>query len=280
MKASFMRAVDWYVGLPICMALAAGRVLVRPRARPSGNPRTVLVIKFLGAGSICLAAPMLRATRDLYPSARVHFLTFAENAAAVRLLGLVDEVHTVRRDRLGAFVRDTLHVIRRLRRERIDLALDLEFFAKYPLIFCALAKVRRIAGFYLTLEPWLRRLLDVHGYYNHYFHVKDIFLSLLYRAHTGDSYYLGFDDYVRRYPQVRLPVAEADREAVRAALRRHGWSGQRLIAINPNAGRDVSPELRKWPPDRFRPADRRRPRALLAGHGRADRRPRRAQGRG
>ena len=44
-----------------------------------------------------------------------------------------------------------------------DLVLDLEFFAKFPLVLGSLAGIPQKAGFYLTSESWRRELLDVPG---------------------------------------------------------------------------------------------------------------------
>ena len=177
MNVGTMRAIDWYAGVPLCYLLALLRWLGTPlRGGRVPRVRRIVVIKMLGSGSIVLAAPAVRVLRAAHPGARISFVTFAENREVVALLGLADETLTVRRGNLAAFVLDTVRVLWRLRSPRPDLAVDLEFFSKYSLALAALSGARTLAGFHLTLEPWRRSLLDVRGYYNHYWHVKDIFL--------------------------------------------------------------------------------------------------------
>ena len=53
------------------------------RRRPRAPVRRILVIKFLGLGSVLLATPMVRRLRALYPDAHIAFLTFDTNAELV-----------------------------------------------------------------------------------------------------------------------------------------------------------------------------------------------------
>ena len=106
-----------------------------------------------------------------------------------------------------------LAVAAALRRAGCDLAIDLEFFAKFPLVLASMAGIPRKAGFYLTSESWRRELLDVTGFYNAYFHTSDIFLSLVYLCATGDYYYLRFGEWARQFSYPR--IAPTDRRRSR-----------------------------------------------------------------
>lgn len=252
MTIAGMRRVDWLAGVPLCALLGIWRRWLRwagLAGAARGAPRRIVAIKLLGSGSLLLAAPALRALKSAAAGSRLVLVTFAEQAAAARLLGVADEVLTIRRDSAAAFVADTVRVLVRLRRFRPDLAVDLEFFAKYSVMLAALSGATRVAGYDLRLEPWRRDLLDLRGYYNHYRHVRDIYLSLAYLIRTGDATYRSFDGFCRRYPPWTMRVADAG--PARRLLRSAGLRpGAPWYVWHAHASADTAPHLKRWPPDR------------------------------
>lgn len=265
MNVKLMRRIDGLVGNLVCSGLAAAKELGRPFARPPGEVKNIVVMKFFGMGSIVVASPALAALRDQYPGAKIHFVTFPSNRGLLELLELTDHNHYVDPSTPATFTRSTLAVIRALRAARCELAVDLEFFAKFPLTLASLAGIPRKAGFYLQSEAWRRKLLDVSGIYNHYFHTKDIFLSLPYLIATEDHYFLRFHEWSARYGYPRLSPSEVERAALRKKLAPRVAPGEPIFVINPNTSPDLAPEARKWPEARYAElADR-----LLREHPRA-----------
>jgi ADP-heptose:LPS heptosyltransferase len=247
-----MRRVDSQVGNLVCSLLAGAKRLGLPGRRGSETPiRKVAVAKFFGLGSLVVAAPAVAALRDIYPGAEIHFVTFQSNKEVLEILGIADRAWFIDNSSAKAFAQTTLVAARALRKEGIDLLIDFEFFAKFPLVFGSLANIRRFAGFCLTPERWRMSLLDVPGTYNHYFHTKDIFLSLIYLMKTKDMYYLDFETFRQRYEYPTVTVDPADREHVRALLAERGVGGRSIIVLNPNTSPDLAPEVRKWPEERY-----------------------------
>lgn len=244
-----MRAIDERVGNLACSALAVAK-RVRP-GRPVGTPRKIAVAKFFGMGSLVVASPALIALRDAFPDAEIHFITFAANKGILDILGVSDHEWYIDPSSPSAFAKTTLATAAALRREGVDLLVDLEFFAKFPLVLGSLAGIPASAGFCLTPEPWRRTLLDVAGTYNHYFHTKDIFLSLVYLLKTRDLYYLDFKTYQQRYTYPRHSPREDELAKVRQVLLSRGAAGRRLVVINPNTSPELAPEVRKWPEQRY-----------------------------
>lgn len=243
-----MRWIDNQVGNLACSALATAKKISTPfRATSSSEPKRIAVTKFFGMGSIIVASAALRALRDAYPDAEIHFVTFKSNKEILEILGLTDKHWLIDNSSPAEFARTTLAATRGLRELGIDLMLDLEFFAKFPLVFGGLAGIERKAGFYLTQESWRKTLLDVRGSYNHYYHTKDIFLSLVYLITTGDIYYLEFEEFRHKYTYPRVTVDDGARTRVEELLVSRGIGGRRLVLINPNTSPDLAPEVRKWP---------------------------------
>ncbi len=246
-----MRRLDRVLGDAACSALATAHRLAKPfvSTRPV---RKIAVMKFFGMGSIIVASKSVLALRDHYPEAEIHFVTFQSNRAILEILGMTDRNHYVDPATPQAFVKTTLEVAHALRRAKCDLVLDLEFFAKFPLVLGSLAGIPRKAGFYLTSESWRRELLDVTGFYNSYFHTSDIFLSLVYLCVTGDYYYLEFNAWAEKYRYPRIEPSELERAQLRTKLASHGIGrGDPLFVINANSSPDLAPEARKWPKARY-----------------------------
>jgi ADP-heptose:LPS heptosyltransferase len=261
-----MKLIDYYVGIPVCFQLsllARLKELLRPTQLPT-SLRRILVMKFLGMGSIILATPTLRALRARFPEARITFLTFASNRTICEMLDLADEVITLRTDNLWVFARDLLQVLRRLRQQRFDCAINLEFFSKFASAVTYWSGAPRRVG-YFTRQAWQHLSWEGKSQYNHfdevtnlhlingrsglltdevcynyYRHITEIFLSLA--GAVGAS--------VTDRSLTRPPVRLEDQHFVADLLAASGESGTGpRIVINVNAG-ELALE-RRWPAEHF-----------------------------
>jgi len=247
-----MRWIDNQVGNLACSALALQKRVFGPTDLPTGPYRKIAVMKFFGLGSIVVSSPSLAALRDAYPDAELHYVTFQSNKGLLELLQIADKHWFIDMSSPAAFTKSTLAVARGLRREKIDLVIDFEFFAKFPMALAGLAGIPYKAGFYLTPEAWRRTLLDIAGSYNHYFHTKDIFLSLVYLLRTGDIYYLDFEAFREKYKYPHVAPTPAALLEVAKVLEAHKVDASRqIIVINANTSPDLAPEVRKWPEARY-----------------------------
>ncbi len=251
MNVELMRRLDRILGDAACSVLATAHRLRKPFTATQPI-RKIAVMKFFGMGSIIVASKSLAALRDQFPDAEIHFVTFKSNSGILDILNMTDANHFVDPSTPQAFVKSTLAVARALRKAKCDLVIDLEFFAKFPLVLGSLAGIPQKAGFYLTSESWRRELLDVTGFYNSYFHTSDIFLSLVYLVATGDYYYLDFTEFSSKYTYPKIEPSEIERAALRSKLAAVGIRpGDPLFVINANTSPDLAPEARKWPKDRY-----------------------------
>lgn len=246
-----MRWIDNQVGNLACAAFATAKRVSAPFQKETTEYKKIVVTKFFGMGSIIVASAALQALRETYPDAEIHFVSFSSNKEILEILGLTDKNWFVDNSSPSAFVSSTIALARDLRAQHFDLLIDFEFFAKFPLVLAGLAGVPKKAGFYLTQEPWRRTLLDVPGSYNHYFHTKDIFVSLIYLLATGDLFYLDFEAFRSRFAYPRIAVSSVAREQVTRLLGERGIDGTRTFVINANTSADLAPEVRKWPLDRY-----------------------------
>jgi ADP-heptose:LPS heptosyltransferase len=243
MSMSRMKAIDHWVGLPLCVSLGMARKLLRalfPREQAEPNsPRRILVMKFFGLGSVVLAGPMLRAIRQRYPRSTLTFLTFDGVAGLVERMGVCDEVRRLRTTSMLSFGADVVRQLLHFAAARVDVCIDLEFFSKFSTLISVLSGARVRVAFHLN-SFWRGSLATHPVYYNYYRHVGEAYNDAA----------KAIDAPVSDTRPCRLACARADRDRCRDKLRAGGWNGSdRLIGINVNAG-ELALE-RRWPPDRF-----------------------------
>jgi ADP-heptose:LPS heptosyltransferase len=178
MKISLMRKIDYFIGGGLCIVLDLMERLKRvlPQKKTMPEPRSVLVTKYLGMGSILLATPALQALKDVYPSCRIVLLTFEENDTFARKLPLFDSVITIRSTSLLNLVINSFTALIDIRRQRFDYLLDLEFFARYSTIISYLSGATCRVGYYMP-QIWRGDLLHIPVHFNPYRHVSEIFAA-------------------------------------------------------------------------------------------------------
>jgi ADP-heptose:LPS heptosyltransferase len=150
-----MRVLDRTVGAWLCRLLGLVLWVLRRHVRRVDHPlspvpetvREILVLKFLGLGSILQATPLFAALRRRYPQARIRLLTFRAHRPLRDLQIGVDAVETVDPSSLWRFLRSHIRALWRLRRTRFDLLLNLEFYATYAAVITALLSKRFAIAF-------------------------------------------------------------------------------------------------------------------------------------
>jgi ADP-heptose:LPS heptosyltransferase len=240
-----MKKIDGWAGGLGCFALDVVEVAfgwLRRSAVPPDRVRMVLVTKYLGMGSIVLAAPMVARLRLLFPGARIVFLTFRENREVAQMLGIFDLVFTIEAKSLPALVRDTISTLRALWRLKVDVVCDLEFFTRYSTLVAWLSGAPRRVGYFSRIA-WRGHLLTDPVYYNGTKHITRVFLAQaeVLGARIDEAAPVQLPD---------LPVDPAADAGARTALRAAGVDeGQPFLAVNPNAS-ELCLE-RRWMPERF-----------------------------
>ena len=242
MKIKEMKSIDHYVGLPICFCLSiierlSRLIMYRSVSEIKTPVRNVVISKYFGLGSLLLATPMIRAVKNKFPSARIIFITFAENKDVLLLIKDVDEIKTLRKENILHFSVDLFRTLFYLWKIRVDIFFDLEFFSKFSTIVTYLSGAKARVGYYMR-HMWRGELLTHHVYYNYYKHISEIFLSLA-QALGADTDDLQIVD-LRGSPLLK----EAN-----AKISEYGIQEGKSIIINVNAS-ELCLE-RRWPAKNF-----------------------------
>lgn len=243
-------AIDRYVGIPVCWTATALRRAAAPfrRRRPLPHPpRSILFLKLAEQGSTVLAYDALTEAVRRVGRENVYFMVFEENRFIADLLGVLapENVLAIRTRGPAEMARSTLGWLRWIRRRRIDVCIDLEFFARSSAALCLLTGAPIRVGFhtYFGEGPYRGDLLTHRVLYNPHLHTGDTFLSLVAALEVPADRLPTFDfrpPGPLPLPQFQpSPEEEAEVRRIVAAA-----GGRRLVLLNANCS-DLLP-LRKW----------------------------------
>ena len=273
MRIKTMKFIDETFGPPLCFCFflfhKCFSLFSRMKAVDPPAVKKILLLKFFGMGSIIMAGPLMRALRTKFPNARIILLTFSENTELCRRISLIDEILTVDTRSPWRLIRTISKAVFHLRRQKCDISIDLEFFAKFSTILQYLSSGKIRVGYYIIQQGillrmlWRGNLLTHNVYYNPHRHITEVFLALgrAIGADTNDA------------SPVRIDLSDEDRRQCNALLAEKGIQpGDRLIAMNINAS-SLCLE-RRWPIDRFAELTRRilknHPHTIVLIGGRSD----------
>jgi ADP-heptose:LPS heptosyltransferase len=258
MKVDRMRWIDYWVGQPLVAGLAGAHRLwrfFRPEREPTpDHVRRILFIELSEMGSAILADPAMRRARDLYPQAELYFLIFHQNRASLDLLKTVDAGHvlTLRVTSFATLTIDTLGVLYRLWRMRLDLVVDFELFSRFSSLLSLLSGAPLRIGFHRFYTEGLYRghHLTHPVLYNPYQHIAKNFLALVYAGGEPRDQ-LPHTKRIFGDEEIQLVPYQAAPEAISALRGRLVGAFpvldriRRWVILHPNAS-ELMP-LRKWP---------------------------------
>ena len=257
MKATTIRALDYWLGVPTCAVLTLFRRLqdfaaaVTPAA-----PRKILFLKFIEQGATVLAQDAIaRATRAVGRD-HIYFCVFESNRAILDVIGTVPAANIlcIRDQALSTFVVDFLKAAMAVRRHRIDTVIDMEFFSRASAIFAFLCGAANRVGLHrFTGELPYRGDLMTHRMQ----YLPQLHISMQYSVLVEAALSNRLDEPLLKVPleQIRSSSPQAspafapttdELERMRA---RFGGAAGPIVVLNPNAS-DLLP-LRKWETARF-----------------------------
>jgi len=152
MKFSIMRRIDFTVGFLLCGFLAlvskTGRKNKHNPSLPQNlNEKKLLLMKFLGFGSILMTTPMIRELKRNYPSCKIHFLTFKSNIQVCHSIPFIDKTLYLEKDSYWKFLLSFFKCLLRIRREDYEVVFNLEFFSNFSLFLSSLSGARQVVCF-------------------------------------------------------------------------------------------------------------------------------------
>jgi ADP-heptose:LPS heptosyltransferase len=257
MKLRTMRAIDYWVGVPLCF-LCTQVVHLLGRPRGPEKPKRILFIELSEMGSTVIANPALEKAKDKL-GGEIFFLIFERNADSLRLLGTVPEpnIVTIRETGVMQLALDSLRFLWWAHKAKIDTVVDLELFSRYSALLTGLSGAKRRVGFHRFHGEGLYRgeMMTHRVNYNGHIHMAKNFVCMVNallaakpetpysKTHVSDE-------------EIRVPVQqvpESDKEFVHSLVREvyPGYRPEhhRIVLINPNSS-EMLPQ-RRWPRANF-----------------------------
>lgn len=257
MKIKSMRLLDRWVGSPLSAVLTAFRHLTeRFRTPPIPSPKRILIVKLVEQGATVIAEPALRRAVRRVGRENVYMAVFRQNRFILDVLGVIPEenVIPIRSSGLIVCAIDTVKAVLKMRRAKIDTAIDFEFFSRFSGALTYLSGAKRRVGFHsFAGEAAYRGDLMTHK------------LSYNYTLHASQTYRMlveALDCPAEQMPMLDMdpswdnatPTFKPDPEEIPAVTRivcdELGTDTMpALILLNANSG-DLLP-LRPWASERY-----------------------------
>jgi ADP-heptose:LPS heptosyltransferase len=255
MNVTQLQRIDRWLGVPLCFALTCLRPLLGGTRPVNTLPiRKVLFVKLAEQGSTVLAYPAIREAVQLVGARNVYFIVFDENRFILDVMGVVpaENVLTISFQSFSALIGSAWRSLRQLRRLKLDVAIDLEFFARGSAALTFLTGARRRVGFhsYFGAGPYRGDLMTHRLLYNPHLHTSQTFHSMVAAANLDPASLPALDlkPFGNELPPPFEPQPE-EIETVRVLIRDAFGSCPPLLLLNPNAS-DLLP-LRRWPNERY-----------------------------
>ncbi len=254
MNINIARFLDRWLGLPICFFLSVLNKTTLNK-HPNRQINKILFLELSEMGSAVLSYPAMREIRQAYPGAELYFWIFEKNKDSVRALGIIPEKNliTMRSKNLSTLFIDTFMNLRRIRKDRIDVVIDMELFSRFSSVLTYLSGAAIKAGFYakgvkgLYRGNWHTRTVI----YNPHIHIGRNFLSLAYAVIDGAcSKSLILNESLINHPLAIIKIESEQKilQEVWQKLRKVSpviSEKNTLVLLSPGVN-DILP-IRRWP---------------------------------
>ena len=180
-KMTILKLIDHWVGGPVCIILVLLYRMTHPFYRthlhvPAEElpPKKILILKFIGMGSITLASSIVKNIRNKYKDTKIYFITFRENKDILEVLSIADKVLIIDARNPFVLVKTIAQSLLFCWAQRIDIVFDIEFYSKFSTMMCLFSGARWRVGFYLA-RYWRNSLINIPVYFNNTKHILEIY---------------------------------------------------------------------------------------------------------
>lgn len=236
-RGALIRVIDRWVGIPMLYLLKLSRADRKPKV-VKGMPRKVLLVKFWGIGNLLMTLPSICSMRREWPKVQVDFLTLEHNREALEATGVINGISVISLRGPRAFLATWWSAVRALRKERYDVIIDCEQFARFSALISGQINAPMTFGFETRGQS--RHHLFTHAVpYNNEIHVTRSFYSLLQAAGA-----------LSPLSEMQLETLPALRVRGRLVLSRfNSVRGRATVLIH--VGTSANFSERRWPLERY-----------------------------
>jgi ADP-heptose:LPS heptosyltransferase len=256
-----MRRIDHWLGKPICFVLTIIRkccnLLSFSQKSPPQKVKSILFVKLAEQGATVLADAAIRRAAQIVGKENVYFLVFEQNRFILDLMNIIpqENVITIPDRNFISMVFGTIAAIYRIRKLRIDVAVDFEFFARSSAILTFLSGAGIRVGFHSFFDeaPYRGDLMTHRLNYNPHLHTSQMFEVMVeaIKLPAEDMPRLNMDLPKPQPVESKFSPDEKELKEFKAILEREAATNEYcpLILLNANVS-DMLP-LRRWPLERY-----------------------------
>ena len=251
-----IRWIDKNLGIILCFVFTLYRRVLLLFKRNQGdfrNPHKILFIKLVEQGSIVLAYSALKKAEKKVGRENIYFMVFKKNRPILDILQIIPSSNIIEIDSSGIlrFFFSVISGLYRIRREKVDTVIDMEFFSRATAILAYLSGADKRVGLHrFNCEGLYRGDLFTHRLiYNPYLHTKVLFLSLVealnYEPPLDEIPMIFKVPKVTVEPPTFFPTEEEKKSIIEKIEQLKGSSLTKpVIVLNPKIG-DLLP-ARRW----------------------------------
>ena len=182
-----MRHIDRWFGSAVCFLLTGLRKvsLLASISKPAApeKPQSILIVKLAEQGATVLAYKAISKAIEMVGKENVYFLVFGENRFVLDAMNVLPEknIFTIDTENFGSLAISAVQVLRKIRKLRIDAAVDFEFFARGSAILTYLSGAKTRVGLHSFAGegPYRGDLMTHRISYNPHIHTSQMFESMV-----------------------------------------------------------------------------------------------------
>ncbi len=253
-KAARLQRLDGIIGPPLCVILSAFRFLNAPIPQDR-TPKSIAFIKLGEQGSTVLAIPAIEEAIARVGREQTYFVVFSENRKILDVLGMIpaENVLEIKTSSILAFLKSVLDVSLHLRRNALDAAIDLDFFARSSAMLAWMSGAKWRVGLhsYFGEGPFRGWLMTHRPRYNPHIHTRRLFHALVKALDQSPALFPAWEDPGPLPPPRQLIIQSEALTGIRSKLleKLGGTELPPVILLNANCS-DMIP-LRRWASERF-----------------------------
>lgn len=258
MKVSTMRAIDKWVGIPVCFIISPFRWLsdtLRSAKKRKPDLNRTLFIELSEMGSAVIVDPAMRKLLK-EGKGEIYFAIFKKNYKSLEILQTVPEsnVFKMNADSFLGLTMDIFRFMAWCRKKKISTVIDLELFSRFTALLSFFSGARSRVGFTNFHDEGLYRgnLVNQPVRYNPHVHIAVNFVSLVNKAlGLFEKPYSIVPVLADELMLAKASVSNEAKEHIRNKIQQWfpQWTNGPVILLNANAS-DMLPQ-RRWPQENF-----------------------------
>jgi ADP-heptose:LPS heptosyltransferase len=257
MNPQTIRKIDYWFGRPICFLLT---LFCSSFSSKTYKPKKIVFLKFIEQGATVLAYSAIKRATEIVGRENVYFCVFENNRPILDILHIIpsENIIPIREKTFFSFLTSILSALSRIRSEKIDTVIDMEFFSRASTIFSFMtgAKIRVGLHRFTSELPYRGNMMTHQIQYNSYLHTSVFYRSLVEATLQNPS----------ELPMMKVPISslqngtkedlptfipmECEKKEMQEKINStFGVDRKKIVILNPNAS-DLLP-LRKWELEKF-----------------------------